>query len=86
MLEKVLVPKICPLNVMSVMWNYRYFPFLHESLQLLLEIKIKQVNSILPYIFHLKTNDLSTLKWTFSLVAVQLQDNDIWEHHSNRKE
>ena len=39
--RKSVISKICSLNVMSVMWNYRYSPFLHKSLQLLLEIKIK---------------------------------------------
>ena len=67
---------------MFVMWNYRYSPYLHENIQLLLESK--QYSAIH---FPLKNcNDLSTLKWTFSLVAVQLPNTDIWEHHSNRKE
>ena len=38
--------KICSLNVMSVTWDCPCTPYLHESLQLLLEIK--QVSSILP--------------------------------------
>ena len=53
-MRKSFIPKICPLNVMSVTWNCLYTPFLLESFQLSLEIKIKYINGIPPYFFNLK--------------------------------